>query len=100
MAGDGACFFRAVAFHVLGDQELHAEVRERCLDYMLQNRDHFAEFVDDEDFDSYIARKRDPAAHANHPEIQACSEIFGRTVDIYSYSDGAAAITKLSRLAS
>ena len=30
------------------------------MDYIAANRDHFAEFTSGEDFDAYVARKRDP----------------------------------------
>src|SRR6218665_151514 len=35
MGEDGACFFRAVADQVYGDQEMHSIVRKLCLDYMV-----------------------------------------------------------------
>lgn len=107
MAGDGACLFRAVAYHVMGDAEMHDVVRERCLDYMVggralvcffadkpkqprqaKNRDHFAQFVSG-DFDAYLQHKRHPACHGNHLEIQAMSEIFNRNIEVFSYGDGA-----------
>lgn len=35
MQGDGACLFRAVADQVYGDQEMHANVRRLCMDYIV-----------------------------------------------------------------
>ena len=35
MKEDGACLFRAVAFQVYGDQEMHGVVRKHCMDYMV-----------------------------------------------------------------
>lgn len=86
MKEDGACLFRAVAFHVYGDQEMHGTVRDRCMDYMAKNRDHFAQFVT-EDFGAYLARKRHDACHGNHLEIQAMSEMYNRNIEVYSYDD-------------
>lgn len=60
-------------------------IRERCMDYMVQNRDHYAEFVT-EDFDAYIARKRSETAMGNHLEMQAMSEMFNRNIEVYAYS--------------
>ncbi|CAJ0937254.1 unnamed protein product, partial [Mesorhabditis belari] len=85
IVGDGNCLFRAVAYHVYADEEMHAEVRRLCLNYMEQNRDHFSQFIT-EDFSGYLARKRKLNIHGNHLEIQACSEMFARPVEIYEYS--------------
>eukprot|EP00041_Stephanoeca_diplocostata_P030107 m.902475 g.902475 ORF g.902475 m.902475 type:complete len:155 (-) comp23689_c3_seq67:354-818(-) len=85
MLEDGACMFRAVAFHVFGDQEMHGQVRDQCMEYMLKNRDHFAEFVT-EDFDAYIERKSHDRCFGNHLELQAMSELYNRSIEVYSYS--------------
>lgn len=84
MRGDGACLFRAVADQIYGDEEMHADVRRLCLDYMEKNRDHFSQFIT-EDFSKYIARKRRNDEHGNHVELQAISEIFSRPIEIYEY---------------
>mmetsp|Transcript_64194 Transcript_64194/g.89230 ORF Transcript_64194/g.89230 Transcript_64194/m.89230 type:complete len:158 (-) Transcript_64194:6-479(-) len=55
------------------------------MDYMVQNRDHYAEFVT-EDFDEYIARKRQDRCFGNHLEMQAMSELYNRNIEVYSYS--------------
>ncbi|VDO67079.1 unnamed protein product [Heligmosomoides polygyrus] len=65
---------------------MHGEVRRLCMDYMERNRDHFAPFVA-ENFSSYVARKRQPGQHGNHVELQAISEMFGRPLEIYEYSE-------------
>ncbi|KAI1305974.1 OTU domain-containing protein 5-A [Halotydeus destructor] len=82
MAEDGACLFRAVADQVYGDQDMHALVRQLCMDYMAKNGDYFGQWVT-EDFGAYLARKRRPGCHGNHLEIQAISELFGRPVEVY-----------------
>jgi OTU domain-containing protein 5 len=33
--GDGNCLFRAISLQVYGDANMHAEVRHRCLDFMV-----------------------------------------------------------------
>ena len=35
MGQDGACLFRSVADQVYGDQEMHAVVRNHCMDYIV-----------------------------------------------------------------
>eukprot|EP00053_Salpingoeca_punica_P012037 m.107398 g.107398 ORF g.107398 m.107398 type:complete len:408 (-) comp15840_c2_seq2:214-1437(-) len=83
---DGACMFRAIAFNIYGDQEMHNQVRQMCMNYMEANQDHFAEFVA-ENFRAYIQRKRQPTEYGNHVELQALSEMYNRTIEVYSYSD-------------
>ncbi|XP_031549640.1 OTU domain-containing protein 5-B-like isoform X2 [Actinia tenebrosa] len=85
MAEDGACLFRAVADQVYGDQEMHTVVRKHCMDYMLKNMDYFSQYVT-EDFRSYIRRKRENHCHGNHVEMQALSEMYNRTIEVYQNS--------------
>lgn len=85
MATDGACMFRAVADQVYGDQEMNTVVRRHCMDYMVQNRDFFSQYIT-EDFLSYIRRKRIDHSHGNHIEMQALSEMYNRPIEVYQYS--------------
>uniref|UniRef100_A0A1I7UH12 ubiquitinyl hydrolase 1 n=2 Tax=Caenorhabditis tropicalis TaxID=1561998 RepID=A0A1I7UH12_9PELO len=86
MVGDGACMFRAIAEQIYGDQEMHGEIRNLCMNYMANNQDHFRAFIT-EDYDAYIQRKRNPNVHGNHVELQAISEMFARPVEVYQYND-------------
>jgi hypothetical protein len=56
--GDGNCMFRSIADQIYADEEMHAVTREMCMDYMEQNRVHFEQFIANEEFPDYIARKR------------------------------------------
>lgn len=87
MGEDGACLFRAVADQVYGDQEMHSTVRKHCMDYMAKNSDYFSQYVTEE-FESYIERKRLDHIHGNHVEMQALSEMYNRTLEVYHYSAG------------
>lgn len=44
----------------------------------------------DEDFDSYINRKRQDKVHGNNPELQALSEIYNRPIEIFCPENGGA----------
>ncbi|KAK7263423.1 hypothetical protein RJT34_31013 [Clitoria ternatea] len=85
MMEDGNCLFRAVADQVYGDSELYDLVRQMCIDYMEQERDHFSEFIT-EGFTSYCKRKRRDKVYGNNVEIQAMCEMYNRPIHIYSYS--------------
>lgn len=87
--GDGNCLFRAVSLQVYGDPSMHSQVRNQCLDFMERDKEHFAQFIPDEDFDSYIQRKRQDGVHGNNPEIQAISELFNRPIEVFSPDSGA-----------
>jgi len=86
MPPDGNCLFHAVADQIYGDHEYHDVVRNLCLDYMEKERNHFSQFIT-EDFNSYIARKRQLAVHGNHLELQAITEIYSRPVEIYAIDE-------------
>ncbi|CAL8115416.1 unnamed protein product [Orchesella dallaii] len=85
MGEDGACLFRAVADQVYGDQEMHSVVRKHCMDYIQQNSDYFSQYVT-EDFEHYVQRKRLDFVHGNHIEIQAMSEMYNRTIEVFCYT--------------
>lgn len=98
--GDGNCLFRAVSLQVYGSSDNHGEVRERCMDFMARNEEHYSDFVavgnseTDADaipvaraasaFQDYVARKRINGVHGNHAEIQAMSELFNRPIEVYT----------------
>ncbi|CAG9816601.1 unnamed protein product [Phaedon cochleariae] len=84
MNEDGACLFRSIADQVYGDQEFHFQVRQDCMNYIVQNQDYFEPYVT-EDFEKYVARKRTWHVHGNHLEIQAMSELYNRTIEVYCY---------------
>lgn len=84
MGEDGACLFRAVADQVYGDQEMHGVVRKHCMDYIASNQEFFSHFVA-EDFSTYVDRKRQEYVHGNHIEMQAMSEMYNRSIQLYCY---------------
>jgi OTU domain-containing protein 5 len=42
-----------------------------------------------EDFSTYVDRKRQEYVHGNHIEMQAMSEMYNRSIQLYCYSTGA-----------
>jgi OTU domain-containing protein 5 len=55
-----------------------------------KDQEHFSQFVTGEPFLQYIQRKRRDGVHGNNPEIQACSELFNRPIEVYCPENGAA----------
>ncbi|XP_062564429.1 OTU domain-containing protein 5-B [Armigeres subalbatus] len=84
MIEDGACLFRAISMQIFGDQDMHEMIRQQTMDYIYQNREYFAQFVT-EDISNYVTRKRANHVHGNHIEIQAMSEMYNRSVELYCY---------------
>jgi OTU domain-containing protein 5 len=70
---------------------MHDEVRERCLNYMSMERDHFGQFITEE-FDDYVQRKRKDFVFGNSLEMQAISEMYNRPIEVYSYSTDATTV--------
>lgn len=82
MKADGNCLFRSFGHQIYGNAELHPRVRQECYDYMLQNGDYFALYVDGP-LDEYVERGRKNNQWGDHVEIQALRELYNKNVDIY-----------------
>lgn len=89
--GDGNCLFRSVSIQIYGDETWHDRVREECMDFIEKDREHFQAFVAEEDFDSYVRRKRRGGTFGDNTEIQAMAELYNRPVIVFEPLDGAAA---------
>ena len=87
--GDGNCMFRAVSDQVYGNEEYHYIIREKCMDYLLIEREFFSQFVEggDKEFDNYINMKRKLGVWGDDVELQAISEIYNRPIEIYCGSN-------------
>lgn len=91
MRPDGNCLFRALAHVVWNDAERHTVMRARIMQKLLRDRDYFSQFVA-EDFARYVRRKSRDGVHGNHLELQAAAELFGRHIEVYSYSAAPTAV--------
>ncbi|PXF44633.1 OTU domain-containing protein 5 [Gracilariopsis chorda] len=91
MRPDGNCLFRALAHAVWNDAEKHTALRAAVMQYLLQERDYFSQFVA-EDFVRYVRRKKRDGTHGNHLELQAAAELFGRPIEVYAYSSTPATV--------
>ena len=86
---DGNCLFRAIAFQVYGDEGYHELVRAKCMRYIEVERDYFGDFIDGgkEAMSDYIYRKSADGVWGDDLEIQAMTEIYDRSVQIYAYAN-------------
>ena len=84
--GDGNCLFRSVSEQVEGNESNYKEYRERCINYMIGNKDEFAAFIeDDEPFDKYIDRMSKDSEWGGNLEIYALSKLLEANFYIYIY---------------
>ena len=84
VGGDGNCLFRAVCEQIEGNEHNYAEYRERCVNYMKENKDIFQPFIeDDEPFDKYIERMSKNTEWGGNLEIYALSKLLEANFYIY-----------------
>lgn len=71
---DGNCLFRSFADQLFGDEGLHGEVRERCIECMLANEERFGVYCIDEDetsYTDYCANMREDGTWGGQVECMA-----------------------------
>ena len=98
--GDGACGFRAIARHFLGDPELHHQIRQQLVQYMSENRHNndlriyeginvellYASGIQPftyDSYDDYLAKMSSPYTYMGQPEITAVSAFYGKEVHLH-----------------
>lgn len=83
--GDGNCLFRALSDQLYGSEDKHAEVRRRCVAYLLEHADHFSAFIGEygETWEHYIQRMGRDGTYGGHLEIVGFAESYGLEVVIY-----------------
>ncbi len=83
VAGDGNCFFRALAKQVYLDEQEHGRARQETIQYMRDRREDFEQYVP-EDFDSYVNRmSREGTYIEGEVEINAAADAFNVRITVY-----------------
>ena len=84
VGGDGNCLFRAVCEQIEGNESNYEEYREKCVNYMKENKDTFQPFIeDDEPIDKYIERMSKSSEWGGNLEIYALSMVLEANFYIY-----------------
>ena len=84
--GDGNCLFRSVSEQMEGNENNYNEYREKCVEYMKENKDSFSPFIeDDEPFDKYVERMSEDKEWGGNLEIYALSKLLEANFYIYIY---------------
>eukprot|EP01083_Nonionella_stella_P095196 267207_1 len=93
MGEDGNCLFRSISHQVYGKEDYHMMLRQKCCEYLRSEYEYFGSYVagghDKQLFDTYCVRMSRNGIWGDNLEIQAFSEIYGRSIEIYAYDDKA-----------
>ncbi|XP_014509808.1 OTU domain-containing protein 3 isoform X2 [Vigna radiata var. radiata] len=74
VTADGNCFFRSLADQLEGNEEEHKKYRSLVVKHILDNREIFEPFIEDEvPFDQYCQSMENDGTWAGHMELQAAS---------------------------
>ena len=91
MGEDGNCLFRSISHQVYGKEDFHMVLRQKCVQYLQSEYHFFCSYVpggqDKNVFDAYCQRMKTNGIWGDNLEIQAFSEIYGRSIEIYAYDD-------------
>jgi len=72
--GDGNCLFRSVAEQLEGNEDNYVKYREKCIDYMKNNKEVFVPFLEDSiSIDEYIEKISKDGEWGGNLEIYALS---------------------------
>ncbi|XP_057419835.1 OVARIAN TUMOR DOMAIN-containing deubiquitinating enzyme 7 isoform X2 [Lotus japonicus] len=84
VTSDGNCFFRALADQLEGNEEEHQKYRSMVVKHILDNREMFEPFIEDEvPFDEYCQSMQTDGTWAGHMELQAASLVTHSNICIH-----------------
>ena len=84
MGADGNCLFRSISDQLEGNQANYRKYRQDAMEYMLQNKDDFAPFIEDDlTFDEYVEEMEKDGEWGGNLELQALSMRHGFNVIVH-----------------
>ncbi|KAL0486038.1 hypothetical protein AKO1_012292 [Acrasis kona] len=83
VTGDGNCLFRAISDQLLQSEKSYRTFREGICNYMVEQKDQFAPFIYDKDFDEYIKEMREDKTWGGNLELQAASMCHGVNIVVH-----------------
>ncbi|CAF1348001.1 unnamed protein product [Rotaria magnacalcarata] len=83
--GDGNCFFRAISHQLCRNESNHKTIRSTTINYLIENKDKFAPFIDDTDstIDNYIERMSRNGTYADYLAVSAAAVIVNKNILIH-----------------
>lgn len=80
---DGSCLFRGLAESLLRTQHHHAIIRNEIINYLIQNRQFFKYYID-ENFDKYCIHMKKTTTWGGQVEIEAASQKYQVCITVYT----------------
>ncbi|XP_023334471.1 OTU domain-containing protein 3 [Eurytemora carolleeae] len=82
--GDGNCLFRALCDQIEGSSHNHFKHRENVVQYMVEHREDFEPFVEDDiSFDQHLRNLSEPGTFGGNDSIVAFARLHNLTVVIH-----------------
>lgn len=86
VTADGNCLFRAIADQLEGDEEEYTKYRQMVVEYIMNHREDFEPFVEDDvPFDEYCRSMQEDGTWAGHMELQAASLVTQTNICIHRH---------------
>eukprot|EP00826_Nyctotherus_ovalis_P025167 TRINITY_DN1946_c0_g2_i8.p1 TRINITY_DN1946_c0_g2~~TRINITY_DN1946_c0_g2_i8.p1 ORF type:complete len:329 (-),score=88.42 TRINITY_DN1946_c0_g2_i8:92-1078(-) len=88
--GDGNCLFRSISDQLEGIENNHQYYRQRIVEFIEQNEDYFAPFVENDGlFEDYVAEMKKDAVWGGNIEIQAFTMLYSMNAVVHIYNQPA-----------
>lgn len=85
---DGNCLFRALSDQLRGTEDDHGEFRQRCVDYIEENKELYKFFIeDDENIDDYIEWIRADSKWGGQLEMNALAQIYRFNIVVHQVNN-------------
>ena len=87
VAGDGNCFFSAVAHQYYGDENRHRDIRIAGVEYIRDNSNNFEGFSEESSLQQYIDKMSKDFTWCDEPIMRAVVEAFNLKIHIIRPND-------------
>lgn len=88
VGGDGNCLFRSIADQVAGDESLHMRYRKEAVDYLLQNKNTYSFFMnEDKPLEEYCREMKMPSVWGGQLEMNALAHRFQFNVIVHQINN-------------
>jgi len=86
---DGNCMFTSWSVQLYGNEDRHAELRQRAVEYLKKHREEYEAFLEDgEKFERYCERMAESGTWGGQMELQMLGALFGCNVLLHQIKDG------------
>ncbi|GAW80294.1 OTU-like cysteine protease [Plasmodium gonderi] len=76
VTGDGNCLFRSISWNLFDKQKYHMYVRKRCVEHMLNCKQEFSIYFENNDFYDYLKKMSKDGYWGDELSIKATADAF------------------------